>query len=293
MHTELSSFLTDVWENREYIMYGPDDPSGPSVEERVYTMYAPIHGIKTDIKKADYQGGTDRIYPPRLSGWRVLRRDWAYVWQNRSTSDSTAYRVYLNAKLAYAPQLFQRILQTTAAPLDPALPPHQKPQVPDDTLLEGYRAQVKRGKFAHVVGAAKIALADAAFEGRPDVIVIYINDYGGQYAAEMLPRHIASWGTNLSNNDHPPTTRRIPAGISVGPEVSGTQWQVAGSFGQVRCHLIARAMIQAVTQVTTDDGPNAVPHPTTPTGSPKRLDFVQLVSEKFRHYGINPNAPWE
>lgn len=293
MHTELSAFLTDVWENREYIMYGANDPSGPTVEDRIYSIYAPIHGIKTDIKKADYKGGIDRLHTPRHSGWRVARRDWAYVWTNTSTSDSIDCRVYLNAKVAYAPQLFQRILQLTAVAPDPALPPSQLPKVPNATLMEGYRAQVKRGKFGHVVGAAKIAYADAAFEGRPDVIVIYINAYGGQFAAEILARHIASWGLHMFGNDHPPMTRRIQSGISIGQEVSGSQWDVGTSFAALRCNLIAHAMIETVTGVATDAKRNHVPHQTPPRGSPNRLGFVQRVSDAFTACGINPNTPWD
>ncbi|MFN7920792.1 MAG: T3SS effector HopA1 family protein [Bryobacteraceae bacterium] len=290
MHTEMSSFLAGVWENRDVLMYGAADPTGDTVEDRVYAMYAPMHGAgNTGITKPAYNVLVNGIVAPPNSGWVVNRRDWAYVWDNNSAASSNAaYRIYLNAKLPTAAALFQRIMGLAVRPPQPV---HPAPNVLARPLATAYMALANRGIYGDVVAAMKIAFANEAFNGRPDIIVIYINPEGGKQIAAHLARRISGFG-DLFRNDIPPMTERISWGVSIGPEVSGAQWNVGTSFGMVRTNLIAWAMIEAVTGHATNNGTHDVPLAQPRHGSPNRLTFFQLVTAKFAQYNIDVNAPW-
>jgi hypothetical protein len=309
MHVELSSFLTTVWENREVVMWGQPDPTGQTVEDRIYAIYAPVFDGKTRTPLARQQyDASIRALPGRIatipnSGWQLFRNDWASVWTNSRASQTVAERIYLNAKLDHAADIFVRIIaMSVAAPPPPAVapPPPQigrplptppQPVVPDHVLRSGYAALANRGRYGDVVSGAKIAWTDAAFGGRPDKIVVYVNTDGGRSLASSLARRIAAFGP-FFENDHVPMTERIDAGISLGAEVSGQQWQIATSFGEVRCNLIARALVQAVTGQVTPDFATNVPVTARSLPSPDRLRFVQLVEQLFTANGIDPNNPW-
>jgi hypothetical protein len=298
MHTELSSFLADVWENRDVTMYGNPDPTGDTIEDRVYSIYAPQHGIgNAGITKDVYQARVNGILAPPNSGWRASQRNWAFVWDNASAASLHAnYRIYVNAKPNYAVNIFQRIMQMSARPVPQAqpMPPHLRqamPQLPPHVAATGYMAQANRGNYADVVVGAKIAFADEAFSGRPDVIVVYLNQQGGRQLAAHLAERIANFG-DFFRNDLPPMTERIAWGVSIGPEVSGQQWTVGTSFGMVRANLIAWAMIETVTALPTAAGPHPVPLVAHPAGSPNRLDFFRIVTNKFAQFNIDSNAPW-
>ncbi|MEZ5351930.1 MAG: T3SS effector HopA1 family protein [Bryobacteraceae bacterium] len=293
MDTQLSSFLADVWENRDVLLYGNPDPTGDDVEERVYAMYAPMHGVgNAGITKVAYDLLVNGINAPPNSGWVPSQRTWAYVWDNRSAASARAgYRVYINAKLTQATQIFQRIMAMSARAPAQANPPNALPVIPDHVLATSYMALANRGIYADVIAGMKIAFAAEAFNGRPDIIVVYISDAGGRQIAAHLARRIAAMG-DWFRTDIPPMTERIAWGISIGPEVSGTQWGVATSFGQVRTTLIAWAMIEAVTGVATNGGRHDVPLQMARHGSPNRLTFFQLVTSKFAQYQIDANRPW-
>ena len=301
MHIELSAFLTDVWENRDGILYRKDDPTpiandptGTTVEDRVYAVYAPQHGqAKGAITRDRYTTAVNAIKKPPQSGWTVDRRDWAFVWRNVWASQTADHRVYVNAKLEHAPAIFEKIMGMAVLPLKgPPVPPRPgqtNPVLPAHVLRTGHLTQANRGHFGETVAAAKIAFAEEAFSGRPDRIVVYVN--AGPAVAAALARKIAALG-NLFEHDHPPMTQRIASGISIGAEVGAGQWSVGTSFANVRCNLIAWAMIEAVTGQATDAGPNDVPLAAPAAGSPNRLDFVRLVESKFRRQNIDVDAPW-
>lgn len=298
MHNELNSFLTDVWENRDWILYDKPDPTGKTVEDRVYSLYAPMHGVRTDqITPNAYDAQVNTITSPAgRTPWIVKRRDAFFVWDNSASAAGNAdYRVYVNAKHEHAVEVFKKIMHWGSDPIGqgpaPAAPrPPNGAPIPPASLTSGYAARVARGHFADVIAAAKIAFAKEAFTGRADLIVVYLNPLGGRAAALALAHRLAKLGAYY-RNDHPPMTQKVHFGIAVGPEVSGTQWQVGTSYGEVRCNLIAQAMVHSV---TGRQRPNQHPVPVgwAPVGSPNRLDFVRRVAQLFQQYGINPQAPW-
>ena len=320
MNTELSSFLTDVWENRDILLYGAPDPTGATVEDRVYTIYAPMHGgARAGIDQMAYDDTVRQIRPPVDSGWRILRSDWAQVWTNDRAAQQIDCRIYVNAKLDHAAAIFTRILAMSVAPepprplpplpprgLAPPRPPRptppRQPTLSPDMIASSNVALARRGRFGTVVGGAKIAWGDAAYGGRPDKIVVYLNREGGRQVALIMAQRIAALGPYFEL-DHVPMTQPAAPGISIGGEVHGNQWTIGTSFGMVRCTLIARALIEAVTGRPAGGDDHDVPLGPVPTGrpvitpgrpghSPNRLDFVQRVGRLFTTNGIDINAPW-
>lgn len=296
MHTELSSFLTNVWENRENILFSRADETGITVEDRVYTIYAPLHGVSSaGISQDQYGWSLDGIRKPAGSAWAIERGN-AYgdeflVWKNgAAVSRSVDHRIYINAKLATAATVFQRILTEAARQAD-----QHATSVPMSVMATSYQALASRGRLLEhlpeLVVAAKIASKEAAFTGRQDLIVVYLNKYGGRALAEAFGKKIATWGSYF-RNDHVPMTLRVASGISIGPEGGADQLGAGASFGQVRCWLIARALIRAVTNTTPTTFENKVPLRLPSVPSPNRLDFNRIAGQEFQANGIDVNAPW-
>jgi hypothetical protein len=318
VHNDLSSMLANVWENRETILYaksmGEDDAT---IEDRVYAFYAPNLAVASSkITPTAYLGQLNGVTsPPNKAVWRKNVRGGFHVWDAGGTLDSRVeYRVYLNAKPECAVTVLKHIMNIASVdppppprPPRPGLPTTPPVVVPEHVIRAGVVTRAKRGQFGEGLAAVKIADEEQAFTNRPDKLVVYTNKYGGETVATLLANELAR-NPNWFNANVPPMTRRIAMGVAVGPEVAGTQWNVGTSFGEVRCNLIARALLFVATGKTPDDlTAYQVPHPSgrftqtrvplppprTKTGSPNRLDFVNLVAKLFTDNGINPLAPWE
>lgn len=316
MHPELSAFLTDVWENRDWILYGADETPerNDTVEGRVYALYAPEHG-------ATNAGITPGAYAAQLTGvaapagakpWSQRHTGGFWVWTSSACSGShPAHRLYLNAKPARAPQVFQRVITLASAPskVPPPVPPRK--MAGPGAAIHGAQApivapQPPNRPWSDVILSAKIADHVQAFSGRNDLIVVYLSSNRGdaiRLGETLLREFPMSW----FNHDIPPMSERVGFGVSVGPEVTGKQWGAGTSYGEVRCNLIAKAMLECITGVQIDDlsedeiywrdsvTPFAVirvPVRRGPVGSPNRLEFLDAVAGNFVKFNINPIAPW-
>lgn len=296
MHVEFSSLLTNVWENRQQILYGHETLG--TIENRVYYMYAPQYRIRaTQITEATYQAQITGILAPPFSGWYFQQYTWASNWRNRrAASDQVTYRVYVKPRLTHAAHVFQEILRISSPSQPSQAPPLPAQFVASQTSQAAYMARVRRGIFTDVITATKIALAEQAFSGRSDRIVVYINHAGGRDAARYLGEAIARFG-NYFENDHPMMTDQVASGISIAPEVTQQQNTAAGgnfSFGSLRSTLIAWALLEVSTGRTINSGTHAAPinESYLRQRAPTRIDFVRTVQAKFRTYGINVNYPW-
>lgn len=319
LHNDLSSLLTNVWENRQTILYAnPATPEDKTIEDRVYAFYAPNNPIdKSGIDKATYRHRLHGITSPvGKAKWTKSIRGVFHVWDVGGRLDSSVgYRVYLNAKPEYAVALFKHIMTIASVnappPPRPArlgmpmTPPKPTPVVTEQVIRSGLVAKARRSDYGEGLAAVKIADENEAFTNRPDKIVVYTNTYGGQVIANMLAAQLGQI-TKCFNPNIPPMTQQIALGVATGPEVIGEQWNVGTSFGEVRCNLIARALLTIVTGKSPSDVPlshqvphfsrrfnqTAVPAPFPAVASPNRLDFVNLVVKLFQDNKINPEAPW-
>jgi hypothetical protein len=292
MHTELSSFLTQVWENREAILDFSPAGNLAKVRDNVYDLYAPRFRAVEETLAQSYNDEVNRITAPPGSGWRISRRDSFFVWTNSAANQSVSHRIYVNALPAHAPTVFRRLLECANRQVSrepPPAPPGQRRPGEGMDLKTAYVALARRGQFGEILAGAKIAFAEEAYGGRADVIVAYLNDEAGLASVSLLAQRIASWG-RFYGNDHPPMTRQLAFGISTGAEVTRVQRDIGTSFGEVRSGLVARALSEAVTgRVPPESGP--IP-PARGPRSPNRLDFVQIVGRLFKAHGIDVDAPW-
>jgi len=308
LNTELSAFLSNVWENRDWLLYGsPLTGRKETIEDRVYDLYAPEQPRTAGMTARAYKAQIDAINKPVISrhNWRRSIRGGFHVWDNSGCSGSVNYRLYLNVELAQAARVFTEVMISASAPAAAF----------SRSMASGRAALAARGRremrdFSTVVKAAKIADEEQAFTSRPDVIVVYFSE-GRDTALAFSKRLLNGCGAACFKHDHVPMTERIASGVSMGPEVSGArQWAVGTSFGEVRCNLIAKALVKCVTGKTIDQVPDSATESresTTffkvfkaplsqtslpPVGSPNRLDFFQEVGKSFQQTGIDPAAPW-
>lgn len=298
MNTELSSFLADVWENRDYILFNAPRNPDETIEDRVYDIYAPQHGITASITPEVYETQVSGITAPPLSKpWRFRSTGGFRVADNLGAeSSSVNCRIYLNVKLENAVHVFKIVLDKAKMPLyEPSRsgPPSLTTpslSIPQDILSRGHLARTKAmgESFEGSVIGAKIAEKEQAFSGRPDIIVIYMPT---ELQAIKLAEYLAKLGPYYKN-DIPAMTKRIAWGISIGAEVWGEQWKVGTSFGGLRCNLVARALIKSV--IGTDmDGKRILRKGTTPPlPSPNRLDFFNEVTKQFTMNKISITEPW-
>src|SRR5262249_53754744 len=211
-----------------------------------------------------------------------------------------------------AVDVFKRIMALASVDPQPPSPPPvpgrgvSSPRPSLSVIRAGLVAAAQRGKYGGGIAAAKIADESQGLTNRPDKIIVYTNDYGGEPIASMLATELPRDMTR-SNSAIPPMTRRIAMGVSIGPEVTGTQWNFGTSFGELRCNLIARALLQTMTGRTLESLSESErkPHlsgkssqarvPVKPpvTGSQNRFDFIDKVAALFIAQGIAPAAPWE
>jgi|GEM_PF-4490295 len=113
MHTELSSFLTNVWENRELILYSQQ--SRGTIEDRVYHLFAPKHQVTAaGITQSTYGFQVTSIIRPPGSLWRFVKNDWASNWINGSATRLPSYRVYVKPYPHRAVEVFKRILELSS-----------------------------------------------------------------------------------------------------------------------------------------------------------------------------------
>lgn len=319
MHARLQSFLDDVWKNADNILFADPDPGkapqaklkGTTVGQRVYSLYALGEGAPAIqvMSKEFYNNKLERIRKPANSSWRPQeRQNGFFFWRNFAGQGSADYRVYLNPKPVCAADVFQRILDCSAKALDVNL---DDPFDEDDVPRERHSRNIPADKkvldrhLGEVIVTAKIALAEDAFMGRRDVIVVYVN--GGRTIAAAFARKAVTWAYQF-NDSTVPMTDPIAAGISIGAEVHGNlhdrtgQWKVGVSFGHVRCNLIARALVEAVTglPVSTiypmDELTVPLPPATALKGNTSEATWVKfrlLVTLLFDRYNINANAPWD
>jgi hypothetical protein len=320
MHTELSSFLADVWENRDYILFGckagssdTGEAEGDTVGDRIYCIYAPNSAYRAStITPGAYDTAVSAFKGVALAArWRPKSaRDGFHVFQAPEVS-SPSYRLYLNVKpervVAVAQELVKCAVFAEPPPFKPTAPtagtaPKSSAPVLDPRVLPASAlARMKHHNFADVMVAFKVADKEEAFTNRPDRVVVYLNDLAGTAGVGMLVSLLKkNEGWYLP--DTPPLTKRLAWGMGCGPEVSSAQWAIGNSFGMLRCNLIAHALVEVVTgrqPVLAEQLPAPLPKqpPRPPVGnvpghSPNRLDFMALVSKLFLAQGLNPNAPW-
>lgn len=303
MDNSLSSFLTNVWENRYYILYTAPLKPGDTISERVYAMYAPKHGITRGITSEEYGHQLNSI---------VLPINW--VWDNQSEfkvaknsgarTQSIGCRIYLNVKQEHAVTVFNKIMEVTKVTnyhlgktsQQPPLPPpigqvRTTLNIPDNVYYKGDLARAKRGNFEGIVCGVKIAKPQEAYSGRADVIVVYLE---GQQQARIFAEFLATLG-NYYNNDVPPMTRMINWGISIGAEPNKNQRSEGNSFGMLRANLIGRALIKTVTGREVIGGVDTnLRRAIYPSVSlPNRLNFINEVLAIFLENNISINEPWK
>ena len=303
MHTELSSFLTQVWENREHILvFGAHPPPTlAAVCDGVYGMYAQNFQVAEALAAATYEQSLRDIRKPPRSGWTGGQtRGGFFVWDNMTAADrSVSFRVYANAAPAHAADVFQRVLDCSCVEREPPTRPNapgtsMAPSLGTSAdLTTGYLARIRRRLYGDVIVGAKVAHADEAYSGRADTIVIYLNDAAGADTPSLLAQYMATWGP-FFRHDHPAMTQRIASGLSIGPEVTMAQRRIGNSFGELRSGLIARALIEAVTGRVPNEVGSPIPAPRPGVAkSPNRQDFNRCVTRLFGEHGINVEAPWE
>src|SRR5262249_13690845 len=158
VHTELSSVLTNVWENRYQILYekpvrnARDDQT---IEDRVYAFYAPSNPLTgLTITKEEYARQLNTIVsPPGKETWKKSVRGGFHVWDAGGTlSGTTKYRVYLNVKLQDAVDVFKRIMALASVDPQPPSPPPvpgrgvSSPRPSLSVIRAGLVAAAQRGK---------------------------------------------------------------------------------------------------------------------------------------------------
>jgi hypothetical protein len=296
----LSSLLTNVWENRSYILFDTSKILNETVGDRVYGLCGGALP-NTMSMTASYSFQLARIGSlPNLRRWHQTRQrdlfgSYFVRFRNLAASGACLSRVYVNAKLEKVYEVVSRI--TALTPPVVSLPGLSAEA---NNLLIGrtVQAQQSRGRdtvldWSLIVLMVKIADVEEAFTGRRDVIVVYFNQ--PVPIAARFAQQITHASTGFVNHDVMPMTQMVSSGISVGAEVHGQQGESGASFTQARCGLIARSLIDCVV------GPAAQKSETSraplervspPPATANRLAFVARVEKVFTDAGISVEQPW-
>jgi hypothetical protein len=246
MHASLKKFLDDVWNARADILFEPQ-PNGEdrqTVGGRIYDLfYAPKAGVAT----------ADALHEQRMSnlrqqpGWRYSKRGSFHVWDNTGAQGGAHGRIYLDVNT-------ERIEDALKVVFAAAAPDKDGPEaggIPRQVVDAGNSARWRRGRGLGTFICAVKAIDETELgSARADRVVLYLNSTADAEAIENFRRlfernrfsplnAVPMFGTG-----NPPMTQRLASGIGFGREVSGKQWQVGTSFGEVRCNIVALALIQ-------------------------------------------------
>ena len=292
LESTLSSLVTNVWENKDALVFGASKVR-ETIADRVYDLCGGSQP-KTQHLTVQYDVQLSRIESlPNLSRWKKERQSDAFGsyfvrFANPAASGSAESRVYINAKREHAFDVMKALMEL--------IPPVVK--LPGGVCVTGMRGLPFRGRqapreWSPAVLLVKIADVEEAFRGRRDLIVVYLNKplaLARDFAGELGARVRATW----LNNDSMPMTQAVTFGISVGAEVHGaSQWKVGTSFTEVRCALLARALVECVTGMPSATGHEQAPlRARANPATYNRLVFVERVKKLFAEVGIDPAAPW-
>jgi hypothetical protein len=144
--------------------------------------------------------------------------------------------------------------QASPPPQAPPPAPTAPPLPPPGSRPQTSEAQDAQSSFCGQVAMAKIGDENGMFSRRPDKIVVYTavsDDERG--LAVALAKRLAQEGRQWYLPDVPPMTEFVAFGVSVGPEPTVKQHTIGNSFGQLRCNLIADALLECCTGCTKDN----------------------------------------
>ena len=292
LESTLSSLVTNVWENKEALVFGASK-ARETVADRIYELCGGSQP-RTQNLTSQYSVQLSRIesLPNLARGKKEMQSDafgsYFVRFANPGASGGAESRVYINAKREHAFDVMKALMEL--------IPPVMK--LSSGACVTGMQGLAFRGRQAPVewgsaVLLVKIADVEEAFRGRRDLIVVYLNkplalarDLAGKLGAKVRPTWL--------NNDAMPMTQAVTFGISVGAEVHGAaQWKVGTSFTEVRCRLVARALVECVTGKPSATGQEDAPlkvraNPATCN----RLLFVARVATLLAEVGIDPAEPW-
>jgi hypothetical protein len=302
LDSQLSSVLSNVWENRQWILYAQPQRAGETVQDRVYSFYAPEYEIdQIGITKQDYQALLSALPAPHN------RTRWSMYWQdafrvgknlNPPMSMDIVLRLYINIKAVHAIPVFRRLMEMASDPLPVGGPaPMMHHNIPESVKFSGAMDRMRRHIYTDVIVAAKLANGEQMFSGRRDKFVIYLNKYAGESGAQLLVQELMGMG-RFYERDTVPMTKELAPGFGIGAEVHDGQSSVGTSFGGVRCNLIAKALVRTVLgrDLSDTEVKNGVALPLAPPRTPNlqhnRLTFVNLVQTYFATNGIGATAPW-
>jgi hypothetical protein len=240
----LDDFLTEVWNHRDNILFGPrrHAETEETVEGRVYGLYAPETRFTGAAVTPDAYKQTIETVALKFPHWRRKPKSSTgsfHVWDSPSPRQSVTQRLYLNVRP-----------ECTADALSAAFSlGNLGPKVMASTA----RALAKRHHdpsfwdrpFASMIVAIKAADETEAFTSRADKVVVYLNKLATEDDVKALSEAFTAFPKWFMPN-FPPMTRYLGAGIASGVEPVGTQYQIGTSFGELRCKLIARALIRTV-----------------------------------------------
>jgi len=289
LEESLQAFLNDVWGRKDELFFEPYSPKDgragfTTLENRIYDRcYAAGRGPK------DMQNAASKM--EALTGQlmhccgnfgfyfdKMKRQPGDFEWFSVSGGGiRVTYRVYLNPKVGKVGDLMLAV------------------------FAKAKTAPISSVKFA--VGKQ---------QDRPDRVVVYIGD--DEAGAVNLARELAG-GPFRYRNETPPFTRMVAPGVAIGPEPSSELiHKVGGSFGEVRCNLVAQALFHALTNLEYGRAAQRKGLPFFEDGAIMKLKvpldqvllkntlidvseekknlFLQYVVDLFRKRNIDPQQPW-
>jgi hypothetical protein len=288
MHTVLSNFLANVWENRDHVLAAQ---FAKGARERVYELYSsapPDGGAQTP----EQQNYANRLAALRGRFGLQPGGEWFYYFHR--TQADVLIRLYMNPRPEWACRVFEMTLDALrdTRGLGAALQSGAVARAgrrPGAGLGKAQAPSKYAGAaWADGVNQLKIANAAEAYSGRRDLIVVYL---AGQDVGWSLLRALEGRGLMQGwfADDVPPMTQRVYWGVSFGTDPR----EPGASFGMVRCDLIADALILAVTgHEPPASGPIVPARRNAPQTNNNRLGFVKLVTDRFAAKGISVERPW-
>jgi hypothetical protein len=254
MHPKLKNLVERIWQDRIKVLFAEDKTTGHSdtIEARCYTYYASSTPTGTQVIASSTLDLTQLDHSAIAWGFKysdLQKGTFRHYLYAIPIVDPVRSLIYINAKPQHAAEICRNklfpLFGTKAPTRQPRLA-HVVGRTPQPQPSRALGTTNNAGKAYEL----KVAEGTEAFTSRREKIVVYVTVKFDE--AEAIARSL-----NIPNGylekQVPPMTFKVAPGVAVGADLHDKQKDEGISFGDVRCNLIAKALLQVCTGKSVDE----------------------------------------